>query len=124
MGVDPKIGDVLPQNGWFISWFQTLLNWMIWGVKNPIFGSTPKWRNFWIAFLPIFFVHLKRTAASTNYFWFDWTFCGQRNDFQSSIQSKTTLMRTAGSFFFGRLVVCLLKCAVLLLGVCFGMSLC
>ncbi len=27
------------QNGWFISW-KTLLKWMIWGVKTPIFGNT------------------------------------------------------------------------------------
>ena len=27
-----------------LQWFQTLLKWMIWGVKTtPIFGSTPKW---------------------------------------------------------------------------------
>ena len=39
--VFPKIG-VGPQNGWFISW-QTLLKWMIWGGKNSIFGSTPRY---------------------------------------------------------------------------------
>ncbi len=33
----PKIK--VPQNGWFISW-KTLLKWMIWGVKTPIFGNT------------------------------------------------------------------------------------
>ncbi len=32
----------VPQNEWFISWFQTLLKLMIW-VENPLFSETPIW---------------------------------------------------------------------------------
>ena len=35
MGVEPKIGGILPQNGWFISWFQTLWTNGWFGGKNP-----------------------------------------------------------------------------------------
>ena len=38
MGVEPKIGEFYPQNGWFISMENPMNKWMIWGTT--IFGNT------------------------------------------------------------------------------------
>ena len=40
-GVEPKIGGTPPK--WMVYFMETLLKWMIWGAKTPMFGPTPIW---------------------------------------------------------------------------------